>query len=56
MKIFIYILKLLFSSKYKPCPYWNFFTRTCMAGGHTLGFENKEYCKYHDIIGCLHYH
>lgn len=51
--IFRYIKALIFD---EPCPYWNFFTRTCMSRGHSLGFENTEYCKHSDaIIQCLHY-
>ena len=51
-------IKLLFC-KNKPCPYWNFFTRTCLADKncpHNRGFENVEYCKHIDgITSCLHY-
>lgn len=56
MKIIKRLLNILFSGKYTPCPYWNFFRRRCMSGnGHSLGFDNIEYCKYKDSINCYHY-
>lgn len=58
MNKFERILKIvdsIFIDKSKPCPYWNFFCRRCMSGGHSAGFDNKEYCKYVDSVTCLYY-
>lgn len=50
------IIRSCFISKYRPCPYWNFYQRCCMCTGHNLGFDNTEYCIYSDAITiCLHY-
>jgi len=56
IKKFVIFCRLLFNQN-EPCPYWNFFNRRCMSSeGHSLGFDNTEYCKHIDAITqCLHY-
>jgi len=56
IKELITLFRLLFNQS-EPCPYWNFYSRRCtVEDGHSLGFDNIEYCKHIDAISrCLHY-
>jgi hypothetical protein len=57
MNKLMFFLKLLFTNKDTPCPYWNFYNRRCMCEeGHSRGFDTIDYCRHIDAVSqCLHY-